>query len=117
MILDAFLNETFTLCVTTDILAEYEEIAEHFLSEKIASNLLQLIENAPNVEWITSYYKWNLIEADADDNKFVDCAIASNSICLVGNDKHFNILKNVPFPRVEVLNATDFCELLQTYSR
>ncbi len=107
-IFDAFLNETFVLCVTTDILAEYEEIIGEHLGEKLASNLLQLIENAPNVRFITKYFKWNLITADPDDNKFVDCAIAANAKFLVSNDKHFNILKEIYFPRIELLKADEF---------
>ena len=79
-IFDAFINEKYTLCVTTDILMEYEEIIGSQLGKNIASNILQLIENSINVEWITKYYKWNLIVVDPDDNKFVDCAVASTDI-------------------------------------
>lgn len=113
IIFDAFLNEEISLCVTTDILAEYEEIIGKHLGEKLASNLLQLIENAPNVEWVTKYYKWNLITHDADDNKFVDCAVARNAKYLVSDDKHFNILKQIPFPKVELLKAVEFKEILE----
>ncbi len=111
-ILDAFLNEKYELCVTTDILMEYEEIVSEHMGRKFAEYILQLIENAPNVRWVTKYYKWNLIEADADDNKFVDCAIACDAKYLVSDDKHFNILKKIPFPRVEILNAQQFKEIL-----
>lgn len=113
IIFDAFLNEEISLCVTTDILVEYEEIIGKHLGAKLASNLLQLIENAPNVEWVTKYYKWNLITHDADDNKFVDCAVARNAKYLVSDDKHFNILKQTPFPKVELLKAGEFKEILE----
>lgn len=107
-IFDAFINEEFQLCVTTDILLEYEEIIKQHMGNKFAEYILQLIENAPNVEWITKYYKWNLIQADVDDNKFVDCAIACNAKYLVSDDKHFNILASISFPKIEVLKAKDF---------
>lgn len=112
-IFDAFLKEKITLCVTTDILTEYEEIIGKHLGKEIASNVLQLIENALNVEWVTKYFKWNLIENDPDDNKFVDCTIAANAKYLVSDDKHFNILKEIPFPRVELLTAKEFVDLLE----
>lgn len=92
---------------------EYEEIIGEHMGKKIVEYVLQLIENAPNVKWITKYYKWNLIEADADDNKFVDCAIACDAKYLVSNDKHFKILKDVPFPKVEVLNAEQFKAIIE----
>ena len=113
LIFDSFLQEKITLCVTTDILVEYEEIIGKHLGKKIASSVLQLIENAPNVEWVVKYYKWNLITQDPDDNKFVDCAIASNAKYLVSDDKHFRILAQVPFPKVEVLTADNFKQIIK----
>ncbi len=111
-IFDGFINETYELFVTTEILLEYEEILKQHMGARIAEYVLQLIENAPNVSWITNYYKWNLINADADDNKFVDCAIACNAKYLVSDDRHFNILDSVPFPKVEVIKANDFKQII-----
>ncbi|MEZ4775333.1 MAG: putative toxin-antitoxin system toxin component, PIN family [Bacteroidia bacterium] len=112
-IFDSFLDEKYELCVTTDILTEYEEIVGEHMGEKFAEYVLQLLENAPNVCWITKYYKWNLIEADTDDNKFVDCAIACNAKYLVSDDKHFNVLKENLFPKVEVINTEQFAEIMK----
>jgi len=102
------LEEKFTLCVTTEILAEYEEIIARESNPEMASLALQLIENAVNTKLITRYYKWNLIQNDPDDNKFVDCAIASNARFIVTEDKHFNILENVRFPKVHILDVQGF---------
>jgi len=52
-----------------------------------------------------------LITADLDDNKYVDCTIASGSDYLVTNDKHFNVLKDVDFPKIIVLNEDHFKEI------
>ena len=65
-----------------------------------------------NVRLVTPYYKWNLITADQDDNKFVDCYIFSNSQYLVTHDKHFAHLKDIKFPKVRVCNITQFKKLL-----
>jgi len=113
LIFDSFLFEKITLCVTTDILVEYEEILGERIGKEIASNVLKLIENAPNVEFITNYYKWNLITKDPDDNKFVDCAVAASAKFLVSDDKHFNILKEIKFPKVELIKAEEFKEILE----
>ncbi|MBC8180569.1 PIN domain-containing protein [candidate division KSB1 bacterium] len=50
---------------------------------------------------------------DEDDNKFVDCAISSNADFIVTNDRHFNILKNIEFPKVNVINVDDFLNKLK----
>jgi len=50
--------------------------------------------------------------SDKDDNKFVDCAVAGNADYLVSNDKHFNCLKEVEFPKLNVVTIDAFVQLL-----
>ena len=104
-IFDSMLDEDYTLCVTTDILIEYEEILSKHMGQELASTVLQLIENAPNVVFINRYFSWNLITADPDDNKFVDCAVAGNAKYVVTHDKHFKVLETVSFPKVKAISA------------
>ena len=49
---------------------------------------------------------------DEDDNKFSDCAVAGYADYLISNDKHFNILKTIDFPRIPVINAEKFLEII-----
>ncbi|MCB9294286.1 MAG: PIN domain-containing protein [Lewinellaceae bacterium] len=58
-------------------------------------------------------YRWELIYNDPDDNKFVDCAVAGQADFLVTHDKHFNVLKEIPFPKVEILRLEALKELLE----
>ncbi len=112
-IFDSFLNEEFTLCVSTEILFEYEEILERHMGEELASTILQIIENAPNVVFVTNYFAWKIIIADPDDNKFVDCAITGNAKYLVSHDKHFQILRKIDFPKVAIIDAEAFKKELE----
>ena len=82
------------------------------MGSEVAETVLQLIENANNVEWITKYYKWELIKKGKDDNKFIDCAIASNAVYLVSNDKHFKVLKDISFPKIKVISASYFKDII-----
>ena len=66
----------------------------------------------PNVHTANVYFKWNLINEDKDDNKFVDCAISSKADYIVTNDKHFNVLKGIEFPKVNVINVNEFRKIL-----
>ena len=52
-------------------------------------------------------------ENDPDDNKFTDCVIASNANFLVTNDKHFNILNTVEFPKVDFISAEKFLKTIK----
>jgi len=103
-----FLDGEFTLCVTSDILLEYEEILTRHMGSAVADFVLQAIENAVNTEWVTKFFHWNLITADPDDNKFVDCAIACQAKFIVTEDRHFQVLKQVDFPKVEVVSVEQF---------
>ncbi len=53
-----------------------------------------------------------LLENDPDDNKFVDCAIAGAADFIVTDDKDFNVLKNISFPKVAVLSSDEFLEMV-----
>ena len=94
---------------------EYEEILSKHVGIELGTLILQIIENAPNTIFNTRYYNWNLIKNDPDDNKFVDCYIASNANYLVTHDKHFNHLKTLKFPYVEITNAQNFISLLKSF--
>lgn len=109
---ESLLSQEFTLCVTTDILNEYEEQFSWFYSPQTAEFFMKTIANLPNIEYITYYYRWQLIVADPDDDKFVDCAVSANSKFIVSEDKHFKVLKKIPFPKVEVLKIAEFKKAL-----
>jgi putative PIN family toxin of toxin-antitoxin system len=100
--------ELLTLCVTTDILDEYEEILGAKYGEAIATLFLDALTALPNVHYQLKSYYFRLIPVDQDDEKFADCAIASNVDYLVTNDKHFEVLKGIDFPIIQVVNDQEF---------
>ena len=103
----------YTLCVSNEILEEYEEILTQSTNSVIASNVVQTLLNAPTVELIEPFYRFNLITQDPDDNKFVDCAIAGNATYIVSNDSHFDILKQTDFPKLIVKKIQEFSKILE----
>jgi len=113
LIFKSFIEERYEICVTTEILDEYAEILSKYSSQFLATNTLEVIENAANSVLITRYFAFELIKNDPDDNKFVDCAIASNADFIVTNDGHFKVLKEIPFPQVNIISIDDFMEILK----
>ncbi|WP_143167152.1 PIN domain-containing protein [Mucilaginibacter sp. OK098] len=71
-----------------------------------------MLTAAPNVIFDEPYFKWHLIEQDPDDNKFVDLAISGNADYLVTNDKHFNTLKSIDFPQINVVSINEFKSII-----
>ncbi|MBI5915570.1 MAG: PIN domain-containing protein [Bacteroidetes bacterium] len=111
-IFQAFEEKRYDILLTTDILLEYEEVIGGEMSPNLALHLVKGIREAQNAWHIHKYYYWNLITADPDDDKFVDCAVAGNADFIVSDDRHFKLLKSIPFPKVKVISADDFVELL-----
>lgn len=111
-IFEAFENKRYQLLVTTDILLEYEETISFHMGAETAVNALSGFHHVSNVNFITRYFHWNLVKADSDDDKFADCAVAGNADFLVSDDKHFKVLKDIPFPKIKVISADDFLEML-----
>ena len=112
VLFDELLDQSYKLSISTEILLEYEEKIQFFYGEETAQDFLNFLVVLPNVEKIEPFFELRLIEADLDDNKFVDCAFASNAHYVVTDDKHFNILRTIDFPRIPVISADEFRDLL-----
>ena len=100
------------LCVTTEILSKYAEIIEQKSSTKFAELALSVITNNPYTLFVTPYYHFKLIAADPDDDKFVDCAVASNAKFVVNEDKHYDVLQDIDFPRVDVIKLDEIIQII-----
>ena len=97
-----------SLCVNTEILIEYEEILAEKTTVEIAHNVVEAIARLHTTEFQETYIHFGLIEQDVDDNKFVDCAIAADAEYIVTNDTHFNVLKDIDWPKVAILTIGEF---------
>jgi predicted nucleic acid-binding protein len=103
----------FDLAISSEILLEYEEIIQQKYGVPTANALIYLLKELPNVHHFAPYYKWKLIEADPDDNKYTDCAIAGQADYLVTEDRHYSMLRHIPFPKVPTISIEDFTQLIR----
>lgn len=107
-IFDGLLESKFDLAISNEILQEYIEVIGEKTTGEIAQNFAELMIKLENVEQKEVYFRWNLIEKDPDDNKFIDCAVSARVKYVVSNDNHFKILKEIDFPPIEVIDADTF---------
>ncbi len=112
VLLDNLFDEKYSLAISTDIILEYEEKISHFYGISVAKDFLDFLILLPNVSKVEPYFELNLITSDPDDNKFVDCAFSANAYYIVTDDKHFNMLKKLDFPKISTIKAHDFKELI-----
>ena len=103
----SFIDGRNQLCVTTEILNEYVEILQRETTENFSSIMLEVILNNPNTLFINIFYKFNLITADPDDNKFIDCAIAAQAKYIVTEDHHYDALRDLEFPKVDIIGLDE----------
>ena len=105
---EAFLAGRYTLCVSEEILDEYQEILEQQITPTVAENVVMLILNQENVQLVAPHFRMGIITADPDDNKFVDCAFAAGADYLVSEDSHFRVLHDTPFPQLNLVTLDEF---------
>jgi uncharacterized protein len=106
-ILDAWRDGRLTLVVSPSILDEYRRVANELALQ------FPKIDPSPALELIT--IKAHLVRApdlpgqvctDADDDKFLACALASGAKVIASGDKA--LLKTTGYCGIEVLNPRDF---------
>ena len=104
----ALRERRYDLVVSSAILLEYEEIIGRHMGKAVADDVLDALTRFSHIRHVHRYYRWDLIQTDYDDNKFVDCAIAGQADAIVTYDKHFHVLREVNFPRLQILTPEEF---------
>lgn len=107
-----FVSGENRLCITNEIIEEYIEILQKIVGYEVSEYIVKTIINSPFTEFFTPYYHFELIKADPDDNKFVDCAIVAHARYVVTNDYHYDVLKEIPFPKVQIISIQDFMKVV-----
>ena len=109
----SFLVDDYILCITNEILEEYVEVIGRNISPTVADMVAFTKKKKKNVLKFDPHFRFNLIKADPDDNKFVDCAIVSGAKCIVTEDKHFRVLDSISFPHVDIVGIDAFISTLK----
>jgi len=100
-ILRALLDRRLTLAVSNEILLEYQEVtvklsgAERWREVEALLELLNQLHG--NIRQVEPQFRFAIITADPDDNKFSDCAIAAEADFVVTEDAHFAALKSAGY--------------------
>lgn len=108
-----FLAGRYELCVSTEILLEYEEILRQKASVVAADLFMKVIARSRNVIQKEPFFRLGIIKQDEDDNKFVDCAFVCQADYIVTDDGHFDDAVNSPFPSFRVLGLDAFAEIMK----
>ena len=91
-----FLAGKYLLCVSNEVVLEYEEILTRKVGSLVANNIINAILASSNTVFINPQKRYQLIKSDPDDNKFVDCAISANAKYIVSQDHHYDVIRFNP---------------------
>jgi putative PIN family toxin of toxin-antitoxin system len=100
-ILRALLDGRLTLAVSNEILLEYEEVTGKLSGAQRWRDVIAFLELLNqlhgNIRQTEPQFRFAVITADPDDNKFCDCAIAADADFVVTDDAHFAVLKTAGY--------------------
>lgn len=91
-----FLAGKYLLCISNEVVLEYEEILTRKVGSLVANNIINAILASSNTIFINPQKRYQLIKSDSDDNKFVDCAISANAKYIVSQDHHYDVIRFNP---------------------
>jgi uncharacterized protein len=116
LIWSAFIEGKYQLIISEDVIHEYEEVLKAHSAPGAAEIVLEVFIESPDIIFKRIYYSWNVITGDPDDNKFFDVAVAANADYLVTNDTHFKEAEKLSFPKVTIITADMFLDIVKRLS-
>jgi putative PIN family toxin of toxin-antitoxin system len=109
IIVAAWQDNRFTLAVSLEILTEYERVANELAAKYRGVNPQPFLELLTiDVELYDCAPLGEQVCADPDDDKFLACAVASGSECVVSGDKL--LLAVSGYRDVKVLSPREFVD-------
>jgi putative PIN family toxin of toxin-antitoxin system len=103
-----------SILISEDIVAEINEVLAYPKLEKIYRPQLRredLIEQTLKIaKFVKAPNKIQIIQAHPADNKFLDCALASNADFIVSGDRH--LLEVVSYKKTTIVTVNDFLKLI-----
>ena len=109
-ILRAWKNKRLQIILSQDILIEYQCVAESLTLKYPSIDILPIIELVTvHGQFVDTQNVDITVCEDPDDNKFIECAIASDTKIIVSGDKH--LLKIKGFKGIKVHKPREFVEI------
>lgn len=109
-ILQAWKDSKIQIVLSQEIINEYQRVAESLSNKFPSVDISSIIDLVTIYGEIVDTKGFEVLEcSDPDDNKFIECAIASNSKVIVSGDKH--LLNVSGFHNIIVHKPREFVDL------
>lgn len=105
-------GESYILFISKDMLTEFEAVISRdkfrFADEEINTIIEAIVSFS---EIVNPEIKLDVIKSDPDDNKILECAVASGAYYIVSGDRHLLDLKE--YGEIKIITPKEALELLE----
>lgn len=110
-VIDLWKNGSVTLCLSRAILDEYIEVFERLglKDEGEIKELLEIFASGHGILFTMNTTKLDIVKADADDNKFIECAVSLKARFIVSGDKE--LLKVSEYMGIHIVTPKEFLSI------
>ena len=110
-IIDLWKTGGITLCLTKEVVEEYIDVLQRLglNQEKELQELLDLFARGFNSVFSAKTPVLRIVDADPDDDKFIECAVSLKASYIISGDKALLNVKE--YMGIKVLKATEFLEI------
>jgi len=107
-IIDLWKSGQITLCLSRPIIDEYIDVLRRLglQNERELEELLSLFSHGFHVLFTAKTPNLNVVKKDADDDKFIECAVALKSKYIISGDKALREIQN--YMGIKIQSPTQF---------
>lgn len=108
-IIDFWKSGEVTLCLSQAIVEEYIKVLNRLkLEQQEIQQLTLLFAEGYHSIYTSQTPSLNIVKADPDDNKFIECAVALDCKIIISGDKHLKDIKK--YIDIQILSPRDFLD-------
>ncbi len=110
-IINYWKQSEITLCLSQEIIQEYIEVLNRIglNNTNEIQNLTKLFAEGYNSIFTATTPQLAIVEADPDDNKFIECAVALDCKIIISGNKHLRDIKN--YIDIKIMSPKEFVEM------
>ncbi len=110
-IMKSWENGLFKIAISNEILNEYIDILKRFqITDEDLDEFILLFANTEKTIIAKPNKHINVITDDPADNKFLECAVASNADYIISGDRH--LLRIKKYANIPIIRPKEFIKII-----
>ncbi len=111
-VIDLWRRGRAVLCLTQEVLEEYLRVMARLpIAPETQSKLVAILQEKRNIELVTPSRHHAVIHEDAEDDKFIDCAVEAKADYIISGDEH--LLRVKGYRSIPIYSPKEFLQLIK----